>query len=106
MSKKDYAKSSQKMAGNEQIVSEVAQNPDGIGYVGLAYVKTPGVHVIIVDGKTPDAASVRSKAYPYSRPTFYYTNGTPSGDVKAFIDFTLGAAGQKIVEQVGFVSVK
>jgi len=36
MKKRDYAGSSQKMAGNEQIVAEVAKNPSGIGYVSMA----------------------------------------------------------------------
>jgi len=36
MSKRDYAQSSQKMAGNEQIAAEVGRNPSGVGYVGLA----------------------------------------------------------------------
>jgi phosphate transport system substrate-binding protein len=36
MSKRDYAASSQKLAGNEQIAAEVAKNPNGIGYVGIA----------------------------------------------------------------------
>ena len=35
-----------------------------------------------------------------------YTNGEPSGDTKAFLDFVKGAEGQKIVEQVGFVPVQ
>lgn len=106
MSKRDYAGSSQKMAGNEQIVSEVAKNPSGIGYVGLAYTKAPGVKVAAVDGKKPNQADVRDKSYPYSRPTFYYTNGAPAGETKAFVDFTLSPKGQKIVEEVGFVPVK
>jgi len=106
MNKRDYAGSSQKMAGNEQIVSEVAKNPSGIGYVGLAYVKAPGVKVAAVDGKVPNQADVRDRSYPYSRPTFYYTNGAPAGATKSFVDFTLSAQGQKIVEQVGFVPVK
>ncbi len=106
MSKRDYAGSAQKMAGNEQIASEVAKNASGIGYVGLAYLKTPGVKVVPVDGATPTHDAVRSKAYPFSRPTFYYTNGEPAGAAKAFIDFTLSSKGQKIAEQVGFVSVK
>ncbi len=106
MSKRDYAGSAQKMAGNEQIVSEVAKNPSGIGYVGLAYTKASGIKVAAVDGKTPTQADVRDKSYPYSRPTFYYTNGTPAGATKSFVDFTLSAKGQKIVEQVGFVPVK
>ena len=106
MSKRDYAGSAQKMAGNEQIVSEVAKNPAGIGYVGLAYVKEPGIKVVAVDGKVPNAEDVRNKSYPYSRPTFYYTNGAPASATKAFVDFTLSAKGQKIVEQVGFVSIE
>ena len=106
MSKRDYAGSSQKMAGNEQIVSEVAKNPAGIGYVGLAYIKAPGIKVIAVDGKTPNQADIRDKSYPYSRPTFYYTNGAPAGATKSFVDYTLSPKGQKIVEQVGFVPVK
>lgn len=106
MSKRDYAADSQKLAGNEQIVAEVAKNPNGIGYVGLAYIKSPGTRVVAVDGKLPEKAAIQSKAYPYSRPTFYYTNGAASGKAKAFVDFTLGDKGQAIVEQVGFVTVK
>lgn len=106
MSKRDYTGKAQKMAGNEQIVSEVAKNANGIGYVGLAYVKEPGILVVPVDGKTPNQEDVRNKSYPYSRPTFYYTNGAPAGVTKSFVDFTLSAKGQKIVEQVGFVPVK
>jgi phosphate transport system substrate-binding protein len=106
MSKRDYAGSSQKMAGNEQIVSEVAKNAAGIGYVGLAYTKASGIKVAAVDGKTPNQKDVRDKSYPYSRPTFYYTNGAPAGETKAFVDFTLSPKGQKIVEEVGFVPVK
>lgn len=106
MNKRDYAGSAQKMAGNEQIVAEVAKNPAGIGYVGLAYIKAPGVKVASIDGKIPNHDDVRDRSYPYSRPTFYYTNGAPAGATKDFVDFTLSAKGQKIAEQVGFVPVK
>jgi phosphate transport system substrate-binding protein len=106
MDKLDYAASSQKMAGNEQIVSEVAKNVNGIGYVGLAYIHAPGIKVIPVDGETPTKESVLSKKYPYARPTFYYTNGEPSGEAAKFVEFTLSDEGQKIVEKVGFVPVR
>jgi phosphate transport system substrate-binding protein len=106
MNKRDYAGGSQKLAGNEQIVAEVARNPNGIGYVGLAYVKSQGIRVVAVDGMLPTKANVQGKTYPYSRPTFYYTNGVPAGKAKAFVDFTLSAKGQAIAEQVGFVTVK
>ena len=106
MKKRDYASSSQKMAGNEQIASEVGKNANGIGYVGLAYVNSPGVKVVPIDGATPSKESVLAKKYPYARPTFYYTNGEPTGEAAKFVEFTLSDAGQKIVEQVGFVSIR
>ncbi|MEO5741276.1 MAG: phosphate ABC transporter substrate-binding protein [Vicinamibacterales bacterium] len=106
MKKRDYAGSSQKMAGNEQIAAEVGKNKSGIGYVGLAYDKAPGVKVLAIDGVSPSQATVRNKSYAYQRPTFYYTNGDPAGEAKAFVDFTLSSKGQAIVSQVGFVPVK
>lgn len=106
MKKRDYAPSSQKMAGNEQIASEVGKNPNGVGYVGLAYTKAGGVKVMPIDGVTPSVQTVQEKIYPYARPTFYYTNGEPSGLAREFLDFTIGPAGQKIVTQVGFVPIK
>jgi len=106
MKKRDYARSSQKMAGNEQIVAEVAKNPNGIGYVGLAYIKAPGVKVVPIDGAVPSRETVMTKKYPYARPTFYYTNGEPSGEAAKFVEFTLSDEGQRIVTQVGFVPVR
>lgn len=106
MKKRDYARSAQNMAGNEQIAAEVAKNPNGIGYVGIAYMKTPGLRAEPIDGVTPTIESIRERRYPYSRPTYFYTNGKPQGPAKAFVDFALIAKGQGIVEQVGFVPVK
>lgn len=103
MKKRDYASSSQKMAGNEQIVAEVAKNPNGIGYVGLAYINAEGTKVVPIDGVLPSKETILSKKYPYARPTFYYTNGEPSGEAAKFIEFTLSEGGQKIAEKVGFV---
>lgn len=106
MKKRDYAGGSQKMAGNEQIAAEVGKNVNGIGYVGLAYDKAPGIKAVPIDGVVPSIQTVQAKTYPYARPTFYYTNGEPGGLAKQFLDFTLSAAGQKIVQQVGFVPIK
>src|SRR3954452_7217412 len=105
MKKRDYASGSQKMAGNEQIAAEVGKNPNGIGYVGLAYDKASGVKFMPIDGVLPSIQTVHAKTYPYARPTFYYTNGDPSGLAKQFLDFTISGAGQKIAQQVGFVPI-
>lgn len=106
MKKRDYAPSSQKMAGNEQIVAEVGKNENGIGYVGLAYTKASGVKVIVIEGTELTDENVRTGKYPYSRETYLYTNGAPTGETKSFVDFAVSEEGQKIAEQVGFVPVK
>jgi len=106
MRKRDYARSSQKMAGNEQIAAEVAKNPNGIGYVGLVYLKAAGIKVVSVDGVQPTKETVLSKKYAYARPTLYYTNGEPAGEAARFIAFTLSDDGQRIAEKIGFVPVR
>jgi phosphate transport system substrate-binding protein len=102
MDGREYAVNAQKMAGNEQIASEVANNPNGIGYVGLAYIDTPGVKVLPIDGTPPD-----SPTYPLARPLYYLTDGFPTdADVAKFINFTLSLAGQQIVSKVDFIPAK
>ena len=106
MKKRDYASGSQKMAGHEQIAAEVGKNPNGVGYVGLAYMKAAGIKVLPIDGQMPSQKAVIDKTWPYARPTFYYTNGEPAGVARQFVDFTLSPTGQKIVDRVGFVPIK
>lgn len=102
MNSRDYGSDTQKMAGNEQIASEVASNPNGTGYVGLAYIQTPGVKVLPVDGAQPDA-----KNYPLARPLYYLTNSSKplSPIAQKFIDFSLSPEGQEIVKRVHFLSI-
>lgn len=106
MKKRDYARSSQKMAGHEQIAAEVAKNPNGIGYVGLAYLDVAGLHVVPIDGAMPTKEAVHDESYPYARPTFYYTNGEPTGEAARFVEFTLSEAGQSIAAKIGFVPIR
>ncbi len=107
MSKRDYGPRTQKMAGNEQIAAEVAKNPNGVGYVGLAYIRTPGVKVASVDRQKPSNETINNKSYSLARPLYYYTNGFPTKPVVAeFINFTLSGKGQKIVSDVKFVPLK
>lgn len=100
--KRDYASSSQKMAGNEQIASEVAKNANGIGYVGLAYIGTPGVKPLPVNGVKPD-----NPEYPFARPLYYFYDAKAEMRpiVKEFVDFCLSKKGQEIVESVHFISI-
>lgn len=106
MNKEDYGDNTQKMAGNEQIASEVANNANGIGYVGLAYLNVEGIKVVKVDGVDPSNESVNDGSYALARPLYYLSNGAPTGLAKSFVDYTLGPVGQEIISKVGFVPVK
>jgi len=100
MNSRDYGSDTQKMAGNEQIASEVAKNPNGIGYVGLAYINTPGIKVLPVNGAAPDSA-----AYPLARPLYYLINKGKKLSPLAndFIGFSMSPEGQAIVNRVHFL---
>jgi len=104
MNKRDYALAAQKMAGNEQITSEVGSNPAGIGYIGMAYVGAPGTKAMAIDGVEPSSANVKAGKYPFARELYLFTNGAPSGGTAKFIDFILSPEGQRVVAKVGFVS--
>lgn len=102
MNSRDYGPDTQKMAGNEQIAAEVAKNPNGIGYVGLAYIETPGVKVLPVNGAAPDASN-----YPLARPLYYLMNKGEELSPLAndFIGFSMSPEGQAIVNRVHFLSI-
>jgi phosphate transport system substrate-binding protein len=106
--KAEYAQSMRQMNGNSQIVEGVKADEGGIGYVGVGYVKDGGINVVELssDGasySSPlDKTAVESGTYPLARPLYQYTNGKVEGDAKAFIEFELSPAGQKIVEEEGF----
>ena len=92
---------------------EVSRSANGIAYGGVAYFKNDSrVRIVPVSASAtstpmmPTEENVRSKKYPIWRYLYYYTNGKPSGDTKKFVDFTLSAAGQAVIEKVGYYSVK
>lgn len=92
-------------ASNQAVASTVGRTPDAIGYVGLGFISST-VKALTVDGVVPSKDTVLTGKYSIGRPLFMYTNGTPSGLVKDFIDFVKGARGQEIADEEGFVSLQ
>ncbi|MCE5301043.1 MAG: phosphate ABC transporter substrate-binding protein [Spirochaetia bacterium] len=93
------------LASNKEIAEAVAKTPGAIGYVGLAYLSSD-LNSVKVNGVAANEANVLNGSYKISRPLFMYTNGDPSGKVKDFIDYILSPEGQRIVKEVGYVTVK
>ncbi|HIH74594.1 MAG TPA: PstS family phosphate ABC transporter substrate-binding protein [Methanosarcina sp.] len=91
------------------IVGEVSQNPNAIGYIGIAYLDSSVKALNLDAGNGPEAPTsenVLSGAYPLSRSLYFYTNGEPSGLTKEFIDFVLSETGQNLVTEVGYFPVE
>ena len=99
-----YAKSMRNMQSSQAIVDEVKGNANAIGYVGMGY-EDPAIAVIQVDGKAATVAAVKDGSYTLSRDLYMYSNGAPVGAAKKYLDWILSDAGQKIVEQEGFVAL-
>jgi len=89
-------------ADSEQLSEDVAADPQGVGFVGMAFVG-PSKALAIKDGDaaalTPTASSVRAESYPLTRRLHLYTPAHPSEDTTRFLDFALGDAGQAIVQK-------
>ncbi len=96
------------MNGSSEVVENVAKTATGLGYSGMGY-KTPSVNWLKVSNKKgepgiePGIDVARNGKYPIARKLYLYTAGEPTGEVKAYIEWILSPAGQKIVEKEGFV---
>ena len=109
---RDFAPEALAVNSNEAVLSTVAKTKTAIGYIGLAYVddKVKVIGVIPKGGSKgavkPSESTVRDNSYPISRLLYLYTDGEPSGNVKTYIDWGLSDEGQKIVKEVGYITLK
>ncbi len=107
----EYGPKVQFLTSNQAIYTEVKQNPQAIGYIGLGYLDG-AVKALAVKrddaapAVMPSVATVKDKTYPIARPLYNCTAGEPEGLVKTYLDFVLGPEGQAIVEDLGFVPVR
>lgn len=106
--KNEFKLGSLDMNGSKDVVELVGKTPNAIGYSGMGYAN-PSVKMVKVAKKkgdpyvAPSIAATHDKSYPIARPMFFYTAGEPAPYVKAYIDWVMSDAGQKIVETTGYV---
>ena len=108
LQKKDFRLGMQSMSGSKDVVDLVSKTPGAIGYSGMGY-KTDAVKFVSISPKkgepafAPSIATVADKTYPLARSLNMYTLGEPDADVKKYIDWVMGADGQKILEDEGYI---
>jgi phosphate transport system substrate-binding protein len=54
-------------------------------------------------GVPPALETALNGTYPIARPLYFYSHGTPTPPVQAFIDWTISEPGQKILQDIGYV---
>ncbi len=114
LDKEDYRKDARKMTSNSSIVAECKQNPNSIGYVGLAYaVEAAGsvkpLEVAAEDGKSyvaPSFETVASGEYVISRTLQLYVLNDAPGYIQDFVSYVYSREGQDIVSETGYIPVK
>ena len=98
----------QRFESSEQLSDAVSNDPQGIGFIGLPYIRA-AKPVAIVDGLSqpmlPLNSLIASEDYPLSRRLYFYLPPATSNPwARALISFTQSAQGQSIVAQNGFVA--
>ncbi|MEM9459092.1 MAG: substrate-binding domain-containing protein [Myxococcota bacterium] len=87
---------------DEAMREALADTHGAIGLFGQGAVPASlPVRPLPIDGVNPDRASVRRGTYPFTKDFAFVTRGAPTGQARAFIDFSLSPAGRRIIEQAG-----
>lgn len=108
--KKKLIENAVRIESNADLSDMVSRDENGIGFVGLPYVRDSKA-LRISDGDAtafyPNTLTVGHEDYPLSRRLFLYTEqNIKNPHVKRFIDFALSSMGQDIAEAVEFVPQK
>ncbi len=108
---RDFKMGTNDMHGSKDVVDLVEKTPCAIGYSGLAYA-TDHVKLACVskgDGEDcvmPSVKTASDGSYPIARPLFMYTNGEPTGEIKAYLDWIMSDEGQCIILNKGYAPAR
>lgn len=86
----------------EVVLSNVADDPNAIGYVSLGALNER-VKALQINGVDATVENIKNGSYEISRPFNIATTGTPSEATQDFIHFILSADGQTVVESKGYI---
>jgi ABC-type phosphate transport system substrate-binding protein len=110
LAKQDFASGIQTLPGTAAVINAVSKDPHSIGYGGIGYA-AKGVKILAIKKDAgspaiaPSDATVIDGSYPISRSLYFYTVGEPTGTVREFVEWTLGAEGEKICQDVGYYAL-
>ena len=105
---KTLTSQARRFESSERLSDEVSADPQGIGFIGLPYVRR-GKAMAIVDGASapmlPVNSLIATEDYPLSRRLFFYLPQTPRNPwAEQLVRFAQSAEGQAIVAHSGFMA--
>lgn len=99
--------SAKRFESNAELSDKVAQDPFAIGFVGLPYIRQAKALAVADDvplAITPNRFSVATEDYALARRLFLYLPQQASDVARELLAFAIGAEGQQLVAESGFVS--
>ncbi len=105
---KTLSAGAKRFESSEQLSDEVAQDPAGIGFIGLPYIRQAKA-VAIADGESqampPSTSLIATEDYPLSRRLFFYMPPQAKNPwADALVKFAQSPEGQAIVAKTGFIA--
>jgi phosphate transport system substrate-binding protein len=89
---------------NGSVREIVAGDPYSLGYISAGLVDQR-VKAVAIDGVMPTRENIKAHTYKLVRRFLLVARAQPVGSCQAFVNFILGAKGQKILESEGLVGV-
>jgi phosphate transport system substrate-binding protein len=110
LDKKKLSSGAKRYEDSGKLSDDVANDPDGIGFIGLPYIKSSKALAISAgdggSGIYPNTFTIAREEYPLTRRLYMYVPPkTGKAIVKDFMEFVLSDDGQEILEKNGFVSL-
>lgn len=97
------------LGSNNEEQTAIVQSDAAIGMLSNAWLNkdVKGLSIKMSSGELiePSLKNIINNKFPITRDLLIVTNGQPKGAVKSFIDYLLSDAGQKIVEDSGYVRI-
>ncbi|OPL17474.1 MAG: hypothetical protein AVO38_00365 [delta proteobacterium ML8_D] len=106
LKKSDYTETALRLQSNADVVNQIKNNSNAVGYIGLGYLEE-SLRTLKVEGIEASIETIKDGSYPISRGLYIYSPGKELSPIaKGYLDFILSDKGQEIGSREGFVPVK
>lgn len=108
----DYAKDDINLTHNEEIINNVANTKQAIGYVGLSYINRPNIKPVPLtfkEGEAPQAPNfqnIGSDTYRLKRYILLVSHAKEKPEVSDFVKVLKEEQSLKVINEVGLIPAK